>query len=272
MKKAPQRKKTPQRTKATAKRPRPVYLMLRGLGREAGHWGAFREEIENQYEVYALDLPGAGSERHRSCPLTIDEIVDDIRERWLRIKEERQLRDTGLFAISLGGMIALSWISRYPGDFNRLILINSSSRLSPFYRRLRPASYPDFVYAMLTRHRERRENRMFSRTCNSDADRESKVGVWIRMSAERPLKRSTFFRQLWAASRFVLPEKIDLPALFLGASRDRLVHVQCSRDLAAHYGVDLIEHPWAGHDLTTDDGPWVLEQMKQFERRWNARR
>lgn len=241
--------------------------MLRGLGREAGHWGAFREEIESRYEVYTLDLPGAGSERHRSCPLTIEEIVDDIRERWLGIQEERQLRDAGLFAISLGGMIALSWVSRYPDDFNRLIVINSSSRLSPFYSRLRPSSYPDFVYAMLTRNIERRENRMFSRICNSDADRERKVGVWIQISKERPLKRSTFFCQLWAASRFVLPEKIHVPALFLGASRDRLVHVRCSQDLAAHYGVDLIEHPWAGHDLTTDDGPWVLDKMKQFERR-----
>jgi pimeloyl-ACP methyl ester carboxylesterase len=73
--------------------------------------------------------------------------------------------------------------------------------------------------------------------------------------------------QVFAASRWRAPSRLDVPALFLVGKRDRLVHPDCSRQLARRYGAELVEHPDAGHDLTTDASEWVVEQVLRFTRR-----
>ena len=73
--------------------------------------------------------------------------------------------------------------------------------------------------------------------------------------------------QVFAASRWRAPSRLDVPALFLVGKRDRLVHPDCTRQLARRYRAEIVEHPDAGHDLTTDASEWVVEQMLRFRRR-----
>ena len=73
--------------------------------------------------------------------------------------------------------------------------------------------------------------------------------------------------QVLAASRWRAPRALEVPALFLVGKRDRLVHPDCSRRLARRYGAELVEHPDAGHDLTTDATDWVIGELLRFRRR-----
>lgn len=88
------------------------WLLLRGLGREAGHWDGFPDKLKALgQEVEFLDLPGAGTEFARPSPLTIAETVEDLRRR------RASNVPVGVIAISLGGMVALDWAARYPLGF-----------------------------------------------------------------------------------------------------------------------------------------------------------
>ncbi|WP_420538500.1 alpha/beta fold hydrolase [Marinobacter subterrani] len=69
------------------------------------------------------------------------------------------------------------------------------------------------------------------------------------------------------------PESFDRPpanppkslTLLLASRADRLVSSRCSSQLARLWGCDLVEHPWAGHDLPPDDPDWVLAQLLNLQ-------
>ena len=95
------------------------WLLLRGLARDARHWGDFPDILKNHLnnaEVFVLDLPGFGTESHRISPFTIRGITNDIRKRWAQL-EKKHPGTWNILSISLGGMIALDWINRFSSDF-----------------------------------------------------------------------------------------------------------------------------------------------------------
>src|SRR4051794_33139272 len=75
------------------------WLFIRGLGREQGHWGSYFPrvfaELNPGARVHCVDLPGTGTEFARSTPLSIAEIVEDTRRRWLEVHAAaaREARD-----------------------------------------------------------------------------------------------------------------------------------------------------------------------------------
>ena len=53
----------------------------------------------------------------------------------------------------------------------------------------------------------------------------------------------------------------SVPVLVLNGGGDRMVDPRCSQALAEGWSVPLRVNPDAGHDLTLDQGEWVLEQI-----------
>ena len=50
------------------------WILLRGLGRETGHWHNFPEVLQKTFpqdEIRLLDLPGAGAYRKAKVPMSI---------------------------------------------------------------------------------------------------------------------------------------------------------------------------------------------------------
>jgi len=47
----------------------------------------------------------------------------------------------------------------------------------------------------------------------------------------------------------------------LVSEQDQLVSADCSHAIARQWDVPIQVHPSAGHDLTLDDGPWVVQQV-----------
>lgn len=245
--------------------PPATWLLLRGLGRETRHWGHFATTLAQAgFLVRMLDLPGMGSERDRHSLPSIEAITDDIRGRWLKERGHAQdARSAGLLAVSLGGMVALDWAARYPEDFQRAVIINTSSSLNPFYQRMRPAALLDLLSTMLKSKRQAQEG-IHARVCNSDAKREETLRLWARIEESAPLKTGELLRQVIAAARFRPPQHIQIPLLFLASSRDRLVDPECSRSLARLYSAPLLMHPWGGHDLPLDDADWIVGRVQAF--------
>ena len=105
-----------------------TWLIVRGLVREVRHWGDFPEVLEKhlketdpEAKVFTIDFPGFGSETDRPSPTSISEIVDDMRGRFL--KYDTPGKPWVILSMSLGGMVGMNWVSRYPEDFKKIILI-----------------------------------------------------------------------------------------------------------------------------------------------------
>jgi pimeloyl-ACP methyl ester carboxylesterase len=243
--------------------------VLRGLSREARHWGAFPPILQTHLgaPVYALDLPGSGQENARPSPRTIAEIADDVRGRWLPLRDQHPGEPWWLVAISMGGMLALDWCARHPGEIAKVVLINSSAaNLSPFHHRMRLPMLARVIVATISSDLEFRERAVIDMTTNRLPDVPGAIAANVAYAQERPMTRQTIVRQMGAAGRFRAPERVDVPVLVAYSEQDRLVDHRCSLRLAEQLGAQKVCHPTAGHDLPLEDPGWLAERVSEFLR------
>jgi pimeloyl-ACP methyl ester carboxylesterase len=246
-----------------------MWLLLRGLGRECGHWFDFPPVAERELGVpcRALDLPGFGKARHERVPASVPEMSEAILHRPASALRAAS-GPVGVLGLSLGGMVALELCRRAPARFSHLVLVNSSSRLSPPWQRLLPAGMLLLSRSLATLDLLERERRIYELTLSERRAQADRFAARAALLAERaPARRRDVLRQLLAALAFT-PPRVTQPVLVLSGRNDRLVSPACSAALATALGAPHNEHPSAGHDLPVDDGAWLAQQMA----RWLAAR
>jgi pimeloyl-ACP methyl ester carboxylesterase len=170
-----------------------------------------------------------------------------------------------LFGISLGGMVAMEWAANHPRELAGVVIAASSaSNLAPLLKRFSLEGIATVVLNRLTRDPERRQRRIAWLVTTRRDLRERVVREWTQIERDRPVSSATLRAQLEAATRWRAPASLRVPSLFLVGGKDRLVHPDCSRSLARRYGAPIVEHPGAGHDLTTDAPDWVADQCARW--------
>ena len=244
-----------------------TWILLRGLTRESGHWGAFVEQFQRALpdaQVLALDLPGNGALHRQPSPWRVQDLVEHCRA---QLVQRRLQPPYHVLAMSLGAMVAVAWSHAHPQEVAAQVLINTSMRpFNPFYQRLLPANYAALLrLAVLGATPDAWERTVLRITSNHACD--DVLPLWLSLRQEHPVSRANALRQLVAAARFRAPAAKPLvPTLVLTSEQDHLVSCACSKALARHWHCDLRVHPSAGHDLPLDDGPWVAAQVRAWLR------
>jgi len=248
-----------------------TWVLLRGLTREAGHWGCFAHELAARlgpaHEVVALDLPGNGQLNGHRSPANVPAMARAAREEAARRGLQGPLV---LVAMSLGAMVALEWSASAPDELAGCVLINTSLRgLSPFWHRLRPGNWLRLLHIASAASKGYREWQVLRMTSSAPARHAHVARRWEELARRHPVSAGNALRQLWAASRCEPPtRKPDVPLLVLASAGDALVSPQCSQRLAAHWQLPLRTHPDAGHDLPLDDPAWVIDEVDAW---WSGR-
>lgn len=242
------------------------WVLLRGLSRDSRHWEDLPTLLQSAFpqdQITSLDLAGTGSRNLETCPVSIDAMVDDLRVHYQQQLAGTEPQRLTLLSISMGGMIAADWASRFGEEIESVVIINSSSRLSPWWQRMRPAAMISLLSSLCLGAR-RREQRIVRYTSNRSEHYESVAKRWLNYHAQAPAKLTTILKQLTAATRFIPPPALKVPALVIKADQDRLVNSRCSDALAARWKVKLLQHPDAGHDIPLDDPLWLIEQLQSW--------
>jgi pimeloyl-ACP methyl ester carboxylesterase len=243
----------------------PTWVLIRGLARESRHWGEFPDLLAKRTdgEIVTVDLPGAGEFRNIKSPRNLYDIYKFVREKALeRVKSQPPVY---LMAISLGGMIAMEWMKNSPQDLAGCVLINTSSKaVSPAHRRLRWQIWGEFLRILTIRSTREREKAIINLVMNSEEAKAKALPAWYKLAHEEPMSYFNVVNQLMAAARFADFNGADVPVLELSSLGDRLVDPSCSQGLSERFHWPLERHPWAGHDLTWDDTPWVLDKVEDW--------
>jgi pimeloyl-ACP methyl ester carboxylesterase len=245
------------------------WILLRGLTREARHWGAFPALFSRECSSFTaaeepvtlLELPGNGRENALRAPLGVLDMMTLVRSRAAALGLRAPYR---LLAMSLGGMVGTAWAQRYPEEIERLILVNTS--MQPFCRiteRLRPAAWPALAHLVgAWPNPEKSERIIHVLTCNRRDTVIDDVAAWAEIRRTAPVSAANGLRQLWAAARFRADREAPrCPVLLLSSRSDRLVDPACSAHIAAQWGAAHAMHPWAGHDLPHDDPEWTSKTI-----------
>jgi pimeloyl-ACP methyl ester carboxylesterase len=243
-----------------------TWLLLRGLARESRHWGDFTQQLASStgQAVVTLDMPGNGAQCAEASPASADGLLNALRR---QLDERGVALPVNVLAVSLGGMLATHWAQRYPQEVTRLVLINTSMRpFSGLTERLRPGSWLPLAKLALYWHQtdraEQIESTIHQLTCQHRQQASFDIAEWSQIRRSAPVSAHNALRQLWAAARFTCkPAPPVCPVLVLSSKVDALVNPACSSRLAKAWQTPQHQHPWAGHDLPHDDGPWVCEQV-----------
>ncbi len=241
------------------------FYLIRGLIREAAHWGDFLDYLQKDYpeaKITTIDIPGAGEFYRSPSPLSIAEMVEQMRHVFkthLQIGEENIL-----VAISLGGMIAAKWMQHHPEDFHKCVLINTSYRdYSPVFERLKPSALA-YLLKVPTLKGRAKEAHILKLVSNHSDRFESTLNLWEKIQKQRPVSLPNTIRQLLAAARFKSEGfRPKIPVLILAADQDRMVSVNCSEKIAKAWNAPILKHPTGGHDLSADDPQWIVTKMKE---------
>lgn len=244
-----------------------TWILLRGLTREAAHWGGFAGDFQSalpQARVLALDLPGNGQLHARQSPLTVQGMVAACRAELARQGVHPPFY---LFAMSLGAMVATEWARMAPADISGCVLVNTSFRpFSPFFHRLRPRNYAVLLrLALRPQSAEAIERTVWQLTSNAPDPRNAVIADWVAARARHPVSAINALRQLVAAARYRAPTVApNARILLLTSQSDQLVNSRCSQAIARSWHCALALHPQAGHDLPLDASQWVIGQVQQW--------
>ncbi len=238
-----------------------TFVLIRGLLRESRHWGKFPSLLQQQFPkatILTPDIPGNGRLHQQRTPGSIQGMTQQLRQQ-ITIDES-----IVLVGISMGGMIAIDWATRFPDDINAAVLINTSARpLSACYQRLRWQIYPEII-TMLRLDRNAQEKKILELISNHHRDNSSMLKNWHLWQQQYPVSAANAVRQLLASARFSIQGKPQQPLLIITSSADRLVDYHCSLALHHRWQTAYAQHDSAGHDLTLDDPDWTTSQIQQW--------
>jgi pimeloyl-ACP methyl ester carboxylesterase len=242
------------------------WLLLRGLGRESAHWDDFPRLLARALPgvtMRLLDLPGSGRYWDRASPWSIGAMTEALRA---EMDVAPNARRCYIVAMSLGGMVAVDWLSRYPQELSGAVLINSSlNGLCPFWERLRPGAWPALLRIAMTPCVRVREARIFRLTTRLAVLTDALLAGRVAIQRQRPFTRSNLLRQIVAAGRYKHSgSPPQVPLLVLNSADDRMVHPNCSQRLAQAWQVPLKTHPTANHDLPLDDPYWTITAITSW--------
>lgn len=251
---------------ASTERAEPRFVLVRGLAREAGHWHDFDRALLERFpgaEIERHDLPGNGARWREPTPWTIEAMAADLRARvWAGDR-----RAPVLVAVSLGAMVCLDWLRRWPVDgVVGLVAINTSvGGLCRPWERMQAPAMIEIVRTLAISDLVARELAILALTTTEHRRDLALAEQHASFHRDRPIQRRNVLRQLGAASRFRLaPGRTSTPTLLLHSLGDRLVDPRCAGRLAAGLGAELAVHPSAGHDLSLDDPGWCVTETQRW--------
>lgn len=239
----------------------PCLVLIRGLLREQRHWGGFIPQMQQQfpdYDIITPDIPGNGCLNQLTSPTHIAQFTDALRE---QIGQQSTIHLVGL---SMGGMIAVDWMQRFPAEIQSTVLINTSiSNYSLFYQRLRWQAYLK-IFKTLLASPESRERNILELTSNCYQNDANILNGWLAINRESPVSNQSAINQLMAAARFKVHVKPVHPLLIICSKADQLVNSNCSQAIHQQWGGEFYEHETAGHDLPLDDPEWLSQTIKSW--------
>lgn len=250
----------------------PVWVLLRGLSRESGHWGVFPKclldelrSLQPEAQLQMLDLPGTGAQRKQASPTQVSDIVDACRA---ELQRRGVAGPVSLVGMSLGAMVLSDWANRYPEEVQSGVLINASLKpFSQLFRKTSPLNYLGLLLLSLSRFSARLREERVLRLTTRMTPTHAIIDRWVELQRQHPLGLRNTVRQVLASSRYRASRtRPAAPMLLLCSKADKLVDWRCSQAISRAWGAPLRLHTKAGHDLPLDDPQWVARAVAEWLR------
>ncbi|WP_419810509.1 alpha/beta fold hydrolase [Bacterioplanoides sp.] len=241
-------------------------ILLRGLIRSRFHWQDFPQQLQHafpEHRILTPELAGNGERFQENTPASIRAMMLDIRQQVTLDQSQAKTKHPAvIIAVSMGAMIATEWAHHFPQEVQQLHLINTSAgQFSRPWQRMQAAAFLSLLPAITDK--KRLEQKIIDWTINIQKDAQL-TQRWQDFSQQHPLSLRNAVTQLLAASRYRGQSHAPINhCYFYHSQGDRLVNPNCTAAIAQHWNKPLERHGFAGHDLSMDDSPWLIDKLRE---------
>jgi len=99
-------------------------VLLHGWGVHSGAWQSILFELEKQFHCYCVDMLGHGESQKNECKSFN---LENIGEALHKLISEIDSNEIILLGWSLGGIVAMDYLNKYPDKIYKLILVSSNA-------------------------------------------------------------------------------------------------------------------------------------------------
>lgn len=105
-------------------------LLVPGLGTTCRLWDAVVPDLARQFSLILVDNRNVGRSIGRRPPQSVADLAADLVE----LLDELQVESAHVMGVSLGGIIAQRLAIDHPSRVNRLVLVSTAARFTPYLR------------------------------------------------------------------------------------------------------------------------------------------
>lgn len=245
----------------------PILLLLHGITGSYRYWSRAEADLAADYRLVMPDLIGFGGSPKPDVDYTIPLFVETLR----RFLEEQDLvgGPIGVIGHSLGATVALEYLDRYPGAFDRMVAVSLPRHAS------REEAHRLFLANSINYRRILGVNDV--QACLASI-RESGPQVFLKYLTRFPaevVRDSTKFtlRSLLTTLEYclldyrlddLLSRLPDVPTLMLHGSRDKVAPLENAAGLAQRPGWRLKVIDSTGHHLLLTNPRDCLQEIRSF--------
>jgi 2-succinyl-6-hydroxy-2,4-cyclohexadiene-1-carboxylate synthase len=249
----------------------PSFVLLHGFTGSAETWTEFREKLESQFKVIALDLPGHGLSSSPDNPArySLDRFAGDIAV----VLDELDVQSTALFGYSMGGRAALRFAAAHANRVSSLILESTSSGIHDEKARLQRADADNVLANVIERDgiaafvsRWERLPMWESQSALPDAGR---ARLRAQRLANNPKGLANSLRGAGAGADAPITDRlrnISAPTLVIAGELDPQYIEHGRRLVAAIPDARLEIIPGAGHAIHLERSDAVISEITAFAR------
>ena len=236
---------------------KPTVIFLHGFSFNKSMWDPQVEHLKNKINVIATDLRGHGGNKPEPGPWMIAHFADDLK----KMMDEKQIDKAVICGLSMGGYIALEFVSKYPERVQALILSDTQAAADSnegkdkryaTMLKIRKDGVPSFA-------KEFAKNVLCEPTLINKPEVYKKVEEMINTNTADNLTM-TLGAMAGRKDHFDLLPKITCPTLVIVGDQDKLTTVEMNKKIADGInGAVFKVIPNAGHVPT-------LEQPAAFNK------
>jgi pimeloyl-ACP methyl ester carboxylesterase len=242
---------------------RPPILLIMGLGLSASSWWDLPERLGSMFRVISFDNRGTGKSTAPRGLFSIPELADDASAVLDAVGIER----SGVFGISLGGMIAIELALRHPARVRSLAL---GATYGGWLASRKPSLGTLWHIALAAIFEiESSSARLPEMLVSPGYLPTGRDEFWAWLNGAEPVPPSLIVRQFIAAVRhsaFGRLGQITAPTLILTGDQDRLVPPENSVELARRIGGARLVELSAGHCFPLERKDDVVRELTRFFR------
>jgi pimeloyl-ACP methyl ester carboxylesterase len=238
-------------------------LMLAGLASDSQSWLPVLEVLSNSFRLILMDNRGVGRST-QDCDISIKYMADDC----AALAKELGLSKLFLLGHSMGGMVAMESVRRYPELFERLILVGTGAKNSArnnilfqdwaemYESAYNPALWFRSIFSWIF------SERFFENRKLVDAS------IACLLNYQWPQSPVAFRKQVEAIALFDATDWLDrirIPTKVIVGSDDILLPLACSKELAERIpGATLSVIRGAAHSIHTESAEEFINEVMIF--------